>query len=59
MKYIIFEKGCYCRDCTYSEEAELNENNWVTSLEDYQCNLNCVTMPLDGFCSEGRRDKKQ
>lgn len=39
--------GCYCKECVYSE--------YPTSTQ-LDCQLHEVTMPLNGFCSEGRKD---
>lgn len=40
--------GCYCKKCIYKEENE------TVPLIKYWCNLHDVTMPLNGFCSEGK-----
>lgn len=45
---VHFAGGCYCKECKYRCENNL-------TLEDsYWCELNANTMPLKGFCSEGR-----
>lgn len=46
---VHFAGGCYCKECFYSEPNFMPDST-------YWCNrCNCV-MPLDGFCSEGRKD---
>lgn len=42
--------GCYCKECLYKEE------DGTVSLITYWCNLHDVTMPLNGFCSEGKNE---
>ena len=41
-------KECLCKECLYKEE------DGTVSLIKYWCNLHDVTMPLNGFCSEGK-----
>lgn len=41
-------EGCYCKECLYKEE------DGTVSLIKYWCNLHDITMPLNGFCSEGK-----
>ena len=42
--------ACYCKECFHSELNFMPDDT-------YWCNrCNCV-MPLNGFCSEGRKDK--
>lgn len=42
--------GCYCRECFHSEPNFMPDDT-------YWCNrCNCV-MPLNGFCSEGKKDE--
>lgn len=49
--------GCYCKECLHSELVEYEDNEgWVTPLDEYWCNEHKNTMPLNGFCSEGRKD---
>ena len=48
--------GCYCRECFHSE---LEEHECVDDLKfkrEWWCNKHKDTMPLHGFCSEGRKD---
>lgn len=40
--------GCYCKECLCKEENE------TVPLIKYWCNLHDITMPLNGFCSEGK-----
>lgn len=40
--------GCYCKECLYKEENE------TVPLIKCWCNLHDITMPLNGFCSEGK-----
>lgn len=48
--------GCYCRECLHSEPVEYEDNEgWVTPMDEYWCNEHKITMPLNGFCSEGRK----
>ena len=42
--------GCYCKECLYKEE------DGTVSLIKYWCNLHDITMPLNGFCSEGKNE---
>lgn len=47
---VHFAKGCYCKECFHSEPNFMPDDT-------YWCNrCNCV-MPLNGFCSEGRKDE--
>lgn len=49
--------ACYCRECFYSEPSEYEDNEgWITPIDEYWCNKHKDTMPLNGFCSEGRKD---
>ena len=49
--------GCYCGECFHSELIEYEDNEgWVTPVDEYWCNEHKITMPLNGFCSEGRKD---
>ena len=41
--------GCYCKECVYHEKY-INLDNL------YFCYLNSNSMPINGFCSEGRKD---
>lgn len=45
--------GCYCKECLY-KECLYKEEDETVSLIKYWCNLHDVTMPLNGFCSEGK-----
>ena len=54
---VHFAGGCYCRECFHSEPVEYKDNEgWVTPMDEYWCNEHKDTMPLNGFCSEGRKD---
>ena len=54
---VYFAKGCYCRECFHSEPVEYEDNErWITPMDEYWCNKHKDTMPLNGFCSEGRKD---
>ena len=49
--------GCYCKECLHSEPVEYKDNEgWVTPMDEYWCNEHKITMPLNGFCSKGRKD---
>ena len=49
--------GAYCKECLHSELVEYEDNEgWVTPIDEYWCNEHKITMPLNGFCSEGRKD---
>lgn len=45
--------GCYCKECIY-KECLYKEEDGTVSLIKYWCNLHDITMPLNGFCSEGK-----
>lgn len=48
--------SCYCRECFHSE---LEEHEYVDDLKfkrEWWCNKHKDTMPINGFCSEGRKD---
>lgn len=45
---VQFAGGTYCKECIYKEE------DGTVPLIKYWCNLHDVTMPLNGFCSEGK-----
>ena len=45
--------GCYCKECLYKECLYKEEDGTVLLIK-YWCNLHDVTMPLNGFCSEGK-----
>ena len=52
---VHFAGGVYCRECLHSEPVEYEDNEgWVTPMDEYWCNEHKITMPLNGFCSEGR-----
>lgn len=42
--------GCYCKECQYSTQQDIPWKDLIF------CKLHRDTMPLDGFCSEGRKD---
>lgn len=45
---VHYADGCCCKECKYRCKNNL-------TLEDsYWCELNANTMPLNGFCSEGK-----
>ena len=49
--------GCYCKECKYHEDEVYPDSEW--ELHDHQecwCNWWDSVMPLNGFCSEGRKD---
>lgn len=49
--------SCYCKECLHSEPVEYNfADDWVVPIDEYWCNEHKITMPLNGFCSEGRKD---
>ena len=45
---VQFAGGCYCKECLYKEEGG------TVPLIKYWCKLHDITMPLNGFCSEGK-----
>ena len=45
---VQFAGGTYCKECIYKEE------DGIVPLIKYWCGLHDVTMPLNGFCSEGK-----
>lgn len=47
--------GCYCKECLY-KECLYKEEDGTVSLIKYWCNLHDITMPLNGFCSEGKNE---
>lgn len=50
--------GCYCRECFHSVLEKYEDGaGWVTPMDEYWCNEHKISMPLNGFCSEGRKDK--
>lgn len=52
--------GCYCKECLHSEPVEYKfADDWIVPIDEYWCNEHKITMPLDGFCSEGRKDDKK
>ena len=56
---VHFAGGCYCRECFHSE---LEEHEYVDDWKfkrEWWCNKHKDTMPLNGFCSEGRKDDKK
>lgn len=42
--------GCYCKKCQYSTQQDIPWKDLIF------CKLHRDTMPLNGFCSEGRKD---
>ena len=49
--------GFYCKECLYGEPIKYEDNEgWATPMDEYWCNKYKDTMPLNGFCSEGRKD---
>ena len=42
--------GCYCKECIYSTQKHIPYD------DAYYCKLHRDLMPLNGFCSEGRKD---
>lgn len=50
---VHFASGCYCKECIY-KECLYKEEDGTVSLIKYWCNLHDITMPLNGFCSEGK-----
>lgn len=50
---VHFAGGCYCRECFYNECLYKEEDKTI-SLIKYWCDLHNITMPLNGFCSEGK-----
>ena len=54
---VHFAGGCYCKECLHSELVEYKfADDWVVPIDEYWCNKYKDTMPLNGFCSEGRKD---
>ena len=52
--------SCYCKECLHSEPVEYKfADDWVVPIDEYWCNEHKITMPLNGFCSEGRKDNKK
>lgn len=54
---VHFAGGAYCKECTHSELLYKEINNFAY-LYGYHCQKYHATMPLNGFCSEGRKDKE-
>lgn len=49
--------ACYCKECLHSEPVEYKfADDWVVPIDEYWCNEHKINMPLNGFCSEGRKD---
>lgn len=47
--------GCYCKECIYHEIEYYPDGKWeVCNDKEFWCNLHDITMPLNGFCSEGK-----
>ena len=54
---IHFAGGAYYKECLHSERVEYKfADDWVVPMDEYWCNEHKNTMPLNGFCSEGRKD---
>lgn len=54
---VHFAGGAYCKECLHGEPVEYEDNKGrITLMEKYWCNKHKDTMPLNGFCSEGRKD---
>ena len=52
---VQFAGGCYCKECIYHEIEYYPDGKWeVCNDKEFWCNLHDITMPLDGFCSEGK-----
>lgn len=54
---VHFAGGAYCKECQYHEDEVYPDSEW--ELHDRQecwCNWRDNVMPLNGFCSEGRKD---
>ena len=50
--------GCYCRECFHSVLEKYEDSaGWITPMDEYWCNEHKISMPLNGFCSEGRKDE--
>lgn len=52
-----FGKGCFCKNCIYKETdnyLDTPDTSWEVQTNNIWCELNGTTMPLDGFCSEGK-----
>lgn len=48
---------CYCYECRYHEKEVYSDGEWeVHDNEECWCNWWDSTMPLNGFCSEGRKE---
>ncbi len=54
---VHFAGGCYCRECFHSELVKYEDSDgWFLLPDEYWCNEHKNTMPINGFCSEGRKD---
>lgn len=49
---VHFAGGCYCKECIYSTQKHIPYD------DAYYCKLHRDLMPLNGFCSEGRKSKE-
>lgn len=47
---VHFGGGTYCRECIYSTQKHIPYD------DAYYCKLHRDLMPLNGFCSEGKKD---
>ena len=52
---VHYAGGTYCSKCTHGELLYKEINN-SAYLYGYHCQKYHATMPLNGFCSEGRKD---
>lgn len=50
---IHFADGYYCKECIYSTQK------YIPYDDVYYCKLYRDLMPLNGFCSEGRKDDRK
>lgn len=50
---IHFAGGYYCKECIYSTQK------YISYDDVYYCKLYRDLMPLNGFCSEGRKDDRK
>lgn len=54
---VHYAGGCYCKECLHSEPVEYKfADDWIVPIDEYWCNEYKINMPLNGFCSEGRKD---
>lgn len=49
--------GCYCKECKYHDDEVYPNSEWeLHNHQECWCNWWDSVMPLNGFCSEGRKD---